>query len=229
MKHLLLLHGAIGSTCELEPLAKLLSDHFHIHIINFSGHGGRKITNDFSIKNFAEEVSNWITERGLSKINIFGYSLGGYVAMYLGRHYPDTVENIITLGTKYRWNTEIAAKEVALLRPETIQVKVPAFAEELRQRHSPVEWKDVLNKTAEMLTGIGAKPPLNANDYEKVKSNSLLLLGDSDKMVTLEETVDVFNKLPSSRLGILPGTPHQIKQVNLSLLGLLIVNFLQEA
>jgi hypothetical protein len=52
------------------------------------------------------------------------------------------------------------------------------------------------------------------------------MLGDRDKMVTLEETVTVYKNLLNAQLCILPNTPHPLEQVNVDLLAYVIYTFL---
>ena len=54
--------------------------------------------------------------------------MGGYVALQLANKHPKYVQKIITLGTKFAWDKETAAKEVKMLNPEKIEEKIPAFA-----------------------------------------------------------------------------------------------------
>lgn len=227
MQHLLLLHGAIGSKEQLEPLAKALQDKFNIHSFNFSGHGGRPFpAESFSISLFSKEIMEYLEENKISDAHIFGYSMGGYAAMYLAKHQPGKISKIITLATKYNWDENIAAKEVKMLDAATIQEKVPAFAAQLQQRHAPNDWKELLDKTKQLLTGLGKQNALQATDYPSISIPALLLLGDRDKMVTMDETINVYKQLPLGKLGILPGTPHPIEQVDISLLKHLIKQFL---
>jgi len=44
------------------------------------------------------------------------------------------------------------------------------------------------------------------------------MLGDRDKMVSQEETARIQKSIPNAQLAILPGTPHPIEQVDISLL-----------
>ena len=84
MKNLLLLHGATGDEKQLIPLKEKLDDHYKVYTLNFSGHGGKPFPpGDFSIPLFAEEVKTFLKSNNFNEINIFGYSMGGYVAMYL--------------------------------------------------------------------------------------------------------------------------------------------------
>lgn len=214
MQHLLLLHGAIGSSEQLRPLTQLLQPDFTVHLFDFPGHGGKELPAVFSIEIFAESVVGYLKENSIEKVSIFGYSMGGYVALYLAKHYPHLIEHVITLATKFHWNEAIAAKEIKMLQPEVIEYKLPAFAETLQLRHSPVDWKMVLNQTAEMLLNLGKNNMLKPEDYATILTPCLVMIGDRDKMVTLEETVTVYKELSAAQLAVLPSTPHPIEQVD---------------
>ncbi len=223
MKPLLLLHGAIGSSNQLQPLAGKLANSYQIHLLDISGHGGNSSSADaFSIELFAADVLTYMDSKGLDKVSIFGYSMGGYVGMYLAKHHPERVERLATLATKYHWDPAIAAREIQMLNPEKIEQKLPAFAETLKQRHAPADWKAVLAKTVEMMIAMGNNNPLSSSDFAGINTPSLIMLGDRDKMVSLEETVNVYKALPAAELCILPATSHPIEQVNIDLLAFLL-------
>src|SRR3954468_24899690 len=147
MQHLLLLHGALGSAEQFQPLTHALSDTYHIHSINFHGHGGETDINHFTIEQFADQVFNYLSKHAIDKVNIVGYSMGGYVALYLAKQYPERVHKIFTLATTFISTSEIAENEIKLLNPENMAEKLPAFAQLLEKRHHPSDWKTVLNKT----------------------------------------------------------------------------------
>ncbi len=224
---LLLLHGAIGASDQLRDLADSLVTSHNAHLFDFPGHGGSKMPEaPFSIPSFAAALLDFIKEKGWDEVAIFGYSMGGYVALYLAKYHPDVVHRVITLGTKFYWDEAVAAKEVQMLDPGTIAVKVPAFAESLEQRHHPNDWKDVLQRTAGMMLALGRENTLSDDSYKTISKKILLLLGDRDKMVSLEETLNVYRSLPEAQLGILPGTPHPIEKVDVGLLDFFIRRFL---
>lgn len=215
MEHILLLHGAIGSEDQLQFLEKELSAHYTVHSLNFSGHGGSTDPGiPFSIGLFASEVISFLGKHGIQHTHIFGYSMGGYVAMYLAKHHPEKVKKIIALATKFAWNETIAANEIKMLNPDKIEEKLPDFAATLQKRHEPNGWKTILIKTAAMLTAMGKDNPLKAADYTQIRHPVLLMLGDRDKMVSLDETVNIYKLLPKAQLAILPDTAHPIEMVN---------------
>jgi len=143
MQHLILLHGAIGAKSQLESLADELSNEFNIHLINFSGHGGKPISEaKFSIDLFADDVLDYMEKNRIERADIFGYSMGGYVAVYIAKYHPEKVNHIITLATKFHWDEVTAAKEVKMLNADAIQQKVPVFAQQLSERHFPLTGKN---------------------------------------------------------------------------------------
>ena len=229
MKHILLLHGAIGSKKQLEPIAFLLKDQFAVYSLNLPGHGGEPYpANGFSMDAFADTVLQYLDENQIEKVSIFGYSMGGYVAMMMAKKHPDRVEKIITLATKFYWDEAIAAKEVKMLQPDVIEEKIPAFAQELALRHSPLNWKEQLLQTQQLLLNLGKENALNLPDYKEINVPCLLMLGDKDKMVSLEETVAVYEQLPNASLAVLPQTTHPIEKVDNDLLKFYLERFFMD-
>jgi pimeloyl-ACP methyl ester carboxylesterase len=230
MNEIILLHGALGDSQQLKPLEDLLADDHIVHRLNFSGHGGTPFADlPFSIENFAREVLVYLEEQHISSLSIFGYSMGGYVALYLAKHYPHKIKKLITVATKFHWDNAGAAKETALLNSEKIEEKLPVFADSLKKRHHPQDWKMVLQKTADMLSSMGNKNPLAPEDYLSIENPTLLMLGDRDKMVSLAETLAVYQALPHAQLSILPGTAHPIEVISAERLAYEIRTFFRSA
>jgi pimeloyl-ACP methyl ester carboxylesterase len=63
--------------------------------------------------------------------------MGGYVALHLALEQPDRVEKVATLGTKFRWDPQTAARVAAHLDPDTIRAKVTRFADALASPEAP--------------------------------------------------------------------------------------------
>lgn len=227
MKTLLLLHGAIGAKDQLEPLSEHLKGQFDMHNINFSGHGGEPFEGPFSIEKFADEVLDYLRKNQLEKVSVFGYSMGGYVALYLALIHPEKVESISTLATKFDWSPEISQKETKMLHPEIIKEKIPAFAKVLQQRHHPQSWEMVLEKTSQMMLDLGTKQPLVQEDFHTIKTPVKLAIGDGDKMVSISETRQVSKWLPNATLLILPDVQHPIEKAPITLLAEEITAFLK--
>jgi len=224
MQDLLLLHGAIGSKDQFAALTEKLKGHFNIHTLNFSGHGDANMSGSFSIAAFADKVLEYIHSKDIQTIDIFGYSMGGFVALYLAKRHPEKIGKIFTLATKFLWTPEIAQREIRMLDAAKIAEKIPAFANELEKRHN-TDWKIVLQKTADMMVGLGENNPLQTEDYKVIGNPVRIAIGDKDMMVTLEETIAVYRDLPNATFAVFPNTQHPIEKVDVERLAGEICSF----
>ncbi len=222
---LLLLHGALGSRTQLLPLKEILSEKHDVFAINFEGHGNSISGNDFSIKLFTQNVILFMEELAVPKVDIFGYSMGGYVALNLARKYPLLTNSIITLGTKFNWTGSFAEKEVKMLNPEQIQIKVPNFATRLEELHGE-NWRDVVSKTALMMTNLGENSDLRKRDFEHIQNKTLICLGELDKMSTIEESQNVAHWLQNGTFQSIPNFKHPIEAISNDMLASIINEFL---
>jgi len=87
-EQLLLLHGALGSIKQFGFIKESLEESFDVFAINFEGHGGDETSNEFSIQLFTENVIDYIKENSKGETNIFGCSMGGYVALNVALKIP---------------------------------------------------------------------------------------------------------------------------------------------
>lgn len=210
---LLLLHGALGSRSQFQGLIPLLEPDFEIYTLDFSGHGDMPPQTEFGIITFANEVLDELARWDIDKINVFGYSMGGYIACYLALNSTRIIK-AFTLGTKFLWTPEYAAFETRKLNPEKILEKVPAYAEELRLRHRSLDWQLLLEKTSRMMTDLGYFNLLTADRIAEIEKQICIGLGELDNTVDIDETIAVYKSMPNGRLCVLPNTTHPLEKVN---------------
>ncbi|HZV70468.1 MAG TPA: alpha/beta hydrolase [Saprospiraceae bacterium] len=225
---LLLLHGALGSKEQFSALKQNLAPHFEVYDFNFSGHGNNTNTTEFSIEQFVQDTLTFLSLHDFEKVNIFEYSMGGYVALKLSIQYPEKVHKIMTLGTKMDWNKTSAEKEVSMLIPEIIEEKIPKFAENLRLVHMANDWKMILRKTADMMSALGNGAAMTADDFEKIINPVLICIGSADKMVSIEESDAVAQRLPNGELKIIPGFKHPMEMNDVEVLSGILLDFMSK-
>lgn len=229
---LLLLHGALGSASQFAELSDRLravsSDGVAVLTLDFEGHGAAPmLERPFRTRTFAENVIALLDRERLERVSIFGYSMGGYVALALAAGHSARVEHVMTLGTKFRWTPEIAARESRMLDPHRIEEKVPHFARALDERHAAVGWQRVLERTAEMMHALGARPDLDDGLLGGIACPVRICVGDRDATVAVEESADVARVIPGGELEVLPGTPHPFEKVSADRLTRSLLEFVQ--
>ena len=226
-ENLILLHGALGSKEQLVELQALLADSFNVYLLDFSGHGGLEHEGAFSIDLFVKDTIQLMDRHQLPVAHIFGYSMGGYVALQLAHDHPGRAVKIITLGTKYSWNPEAAAKEVRMMNPDVIEQKIPAFAATLKARHQPSNWKNIMNRTAEMMTELGGGKAMIETDFASIENEILVCIGTDDHMVSIEESERTAKQLKNGRLKIIEGFKHPLEAVDKNMLASICNEFFQ--
>lgn len=221
----LLLHGALGSKKQLDALRIKLQQSFEVHYLDFDGHGSNLSQSDFSIELFTQNVVDYMNEQAIEKIDVFGYSMGGYVAINTARLYPNRIKNIITLGTKFDWSLNAAQNEVKMLNPEVIEKKVPHFAEKLLTEHTQ-DWKNVMQKTAALMLGMGEGKKIQDLEFKNINNKVTIGIGSADKMVTIAESQHTCHLLPNATLQVLENVPHPIDKIDTQILTNYIVDSL---
>lgn len=225
MKDLVLLHGALGHPDQFNSLAESLKKEFNVHTLLFSGHGLQEKSEAFKVPDLVEQLNDLILNKGLNQPLVFGYSLGGYVALCHAIKYPNRISSILTLATKFKWSEEIAQQEIQYLNPSIIEEKVPKYAQQLATIHGTENWKDLLFHTAEMMVDIGRSLFLNEQSLSTIEIPVQVMVGDQDKMVSIEETQWAFKHLKERSMVVLPKTIHPFEKVELPLLQYLMLHY----
>jgi len=225
MKKILLLHGALGCEEQLIPLSDLLASEYEVLNYTFGSHGRKSaIQHPFTINSLANDLAEFLREQLVEPIPVFGYSMGGYVALWLARHQPHLIEKVFTLGTKINWTAETVEKETKFLVPEKMEAKVPAYAKYLEDLHGN-NWKTLLTNTAEMMHDL-AQHHIKAEDFHRIQQPVVLSLGDGDTMVSRDETEHAALMLPHGKFHLFENTLHPIEKVNPQLLNEALNSFL---
>lgn len=223
---LLLLHAALGSAAQLEPLASRLRDRFEVLTLDFEGHGSRSAPSR-PLRNaaMAENVIELLDARGIGTLPMFGHSMGGYVALYLCAHRPERVSGIHTLGTYFDWDRASATRMLQDLDADQIEAKVPKYAAALDARHRACNWRDVVARTAEMIQTAGEHADLKAAMLAEIRQPVRIGVGDRDTLTPVESCAAVARALPRGELVVFPRTPHPIERAPLDELARSIQSF----
>ncbi|OEK03215.1 hypothetical protein BFP97_17540 [Roseivirga sp. 4D4] len=221
-RQLILLHGALGCKNDFDAIVPLLSQSFEVYAFNFSGHGLEAFSSKgFGIEVFAEELEEFINEKDLDQPLIFGYSMGGYVALYLASRNKSILGKILTLGTKFEWTPECAHHETSRMNPEVMAEKIPAYTDALQVAHGSA-WKKLVEQTAGMMIELGESPLLNEDTLASIEIPVEIKRGEKDHMVNEEESRWAAKSIPEGNYATEPNTKHPINTIEPRALALII-------
>lgn len=215
-KDLILLHGALGSRRQFDDMIPALSGSYRIIAPDLSGHGQRTSDAGFTIRSMADNLLEQLRDSDLNEPDIFGYSMGGYVALFIAAENLFPVRNIITYGTRFDWSEDYTDQQQKMLDPEKMTQKVPAYAQHLATLHGKDHWKGVVRQTAAMMQDLGRSPLLSQKALGLIENNVWVTRGSEDNMVTAEESLKAAGQLQNGEYIEIGQQPHPIEKVDIS-------------
>ena len=223
---LIVLHGAYMNIPSMGAIIPKLAETHRVYAVELQGHGRTTdIDRPITYQNLADDVAAFISAVGLQRADVFGYSMGGQVALQLAIRHPAKVNKVVAASVAYDlrgWQPTYQA----LIPQMTVEMLVGMpFAEEYR-RLAPNP--DGFPELARKLIALEKEPMAWEADLKALKTPVLFIAGDAD-VATLEHTVAMFRllgggvmgdmgtPLTASRLAVLPATSHTavITQVDL--------------
>jgi len=223
MPSILVAHGALGSAAQMQPIAHALRDlagslgdePIAVEVLEFPGHGSTALADGmhFSLPDFVNAMATAVS-RYASPPFLFGYSMGGYVGLALEARAPGTFAGILTLGTKFTWDSATTEREASRLDPVIVARKVPRFAAVLAARHEGAGgWETVMVRTAALLRANGRQPLLSLDVLERIGIPVTVAVGSKDDTVTIGEAEAAAGVMLQARCVVLDDVVHPIERV----------------
>jgi pimeloyl-ACP methyl ester carboxylesterase len=200
---LVLLHGAFGFATVFPTLAK----DRQVIAVELQGHGHTAdIDRPLTIEHMADDVAALLKHLKIEQADLFGYSMGGKVALAVAIRHPKLVRKVAINGS--HWGRLEDAFE-----PEAFEQfkNLPAdFAPKLlkdpydKVAPDPKQWPTLVAKVKKM--GLESKG-LAREDLRAIRAPVLITLGDRDG-VRPEHAVELFRLIPNAQLAVFPGADH---------------------
>jgi pimeloyl-ACP methyl ester carboxylesterase len=220
---LVLLHGANGRGQAIRSLVQPLAP-LQVHTPDMVGHGGRALPERLSIADMAADVVAFMDRKAIRRAVVGGYSVGGYVALYAARHYPQRVSGVVTLATKWIFDERTVAHLTHLADPERLSREGNPRAAQLEAAHHPQDWRRVTEAIRQLFRDLGARAPLSEDDLRAIGKPALVLSSEEDQLVPRDEAL-ALAKLLGCPVKLMPGQCHPLSAVPLATVGQAIKNW----
>jgi len=217
---LVLLHGSFmtisgsfnwtGWIGELSKTRKVIA-------VEMQGHGRtRDINRDFSYESLADDIAALLDHLKITQADLFGYSMGGGVAMQVAIRHPEKVRKVVSMSAVFRhdgWVKE-ALDAFATFTADAFRGS-PIETEYKRLSPTPNEFPNFVKRVIAM----DLKPyNFGADRLKATKAPFFFIHGDADG-VRLDHIAEMFRAKgdeimgdlrprSESRLAVLPNTTH---------------------
>jgi pimeloyl-ACP methyl ester carboxylesterase len=214
---LILLPGAFMTVEAMGALVPELAATRQVIGVELQGHGHTAdIERALRFETMADDIAALMDHLGLAQADLFGFSLGGGVALRLAIQHPERVRKLALASTAFRrdgWYPETLAG-MAAIDAEAFKV-TPIYQGYLQTSPKPEAWPDFVAKLRQLL----------GEDYDWTLDVAglnipvLIIVGDADGL-RLTHAVEMFGLLgggkgdgdlvgvSQSRLAVLPSTTH---------------------
>jgi pimeloyl-ACP methyl ester carboxylesterase len=204
-------------------------DH-HVVMFDNRGVGGSGGETPTSVAEMAEDAISFIEALGFKKVDLFGFSLGGFVAQVIAEKRPDLVRKIVLAGTGPAGGTGISnvgavlqgafqkagaehkhPKHFLFFSPSVQgQKAADAFLQRLDQRQKDRDTAVSDQTVQAQITAITkcGQAPNPRETLKQVRHPVLVANGDEDVMVPTENSIALFDALPNAKLAIFPDASH---------------------
>src|ERR671915_985599 len=215
---LLLLHGGLFNIdLQFGELLPGLAASRQVIAADFQGHGR---TNDLdrplTSADLASDVIGLLQHLEVPQADVFGFSVGGAVALHLAIRHPEVVRKLVVSSVSYHPDGDRAENREAVGSMSVEMIAgTPMEQEYLAKSPHPEKLQVLLDKLGAYDEGF---PGWSDADIQGIAAPTLITVGDCDA-VTLEHAVrflqlrggDVngdFVGVPASQLAVYPGTTH---------------------
>lgn len=215
---LLLLHGGLFNIdLQFGELLPTLAATRQVIAADFQGHGRTDdIDRSLTCADLASDVVGLLHHLDVSQVDLFGFSVGGGVALHLAIRHPELVRKAIVSSVSFRpdGNRPENTEAVGEMTVDMI-VGTPMEQDYRAKSPHPERLQNLLDKLGTFDHGVTG---WSDDDIRGIAAPTLLTVGDCD-MVHLEHAVrflqlrggDVngdFVGVPPSQLAVFPGTTH---------------------
>ncbi len=213
--------------------------------IDLRGHG-KSSTPDkldaYNLERFAQDVHEVLAAKEISNATLIGHSLGGMIILKYLKQYG-SVKRVVLIDSTY----ENPSKHVPLFNkvnwtPLTEQlIKYIEDKPRIQRKIGGIDYQKTHPKTPTWLIGAKHSAPhvilscfreiLSLNEEELLKNiriPTLLIAGEQDKKTPAKITKHMHEKIPGSKLVIIPDAPHDTPRTHPEQLIQAITEFLEE-
>jgi pimeloyl-ACP methyl ester carboxylesterase len=221
---LVLLHGGLGSGEMFGPALQALAQGHQVILPDLQGHGRTAdIDRPLDVRLMADDIAALITELGLEKPDVVGYSLGGGVAFWTAVKHPELVGKLVMVSTNIKRSAiypEMLGQQGQVNAAAAEFMKdTPMFELYQRVAPRPEDFGRLLDKAGESM----AKDFDFSEEFRGLQVPTLFACADTD-MFPPSHAVEAFGLLGGGQrdggwmaegrpegghaLAIIPGTTH---------------------
>jgi len=199
---LLLLHHFFSTADEWKPYVQAYAKQFRTIAVDMMGHGRSDIykRDDFNFKHgdYAKIILALLDSLKLYNVNAIGSSSGGMTLLNLNTMQPERFKCVIAIGAQIYFSKHTREWITKIGLDQFMQMGAPQGPEK----------QVYLAKAFWQNANLYGDPSFTPDILAKIKAKWLVVHGDNDEAVPLQQALEMHQYIPNSRLWIVPNGGH---------------------
>lgn len=204
-KAMILLHGLMGTASMFDEVFKYYSENGYKVIVPELPIYTFPLMKT-NVKHFALFIKKFIAHKNLDKVILIGNSLGGHIALYLAKHYPELIDALVLTGSSGLYENAMGDSYPKRGDREYLRKKTESVFYD--PKHATPEMLDslfeIVNDRGSVLRILSlAKSAIRHNmakDLPEIDINTCLVWGKQDSVTPPEVAKDFDKLMPNSEL-----------------------------
>jgi pimeloyl-ACP methyl ester carboxylesterase len=225
----LLMINGLGSD-HLEWLHQLPAFAPHFRVVLFDNRGTGKSAvppGPYTTAQMADDAAALLRFLEIERAHVLGVSLGGMIAQEVALRHPDLVEGLVLACTGPGGTLSVRPSPGALAAFATakgddpegeLRRMIPFLYTDACMRDRPEEIEAFIRRRMEnptppkgYLAQLAAAVAHDASGrLENIRARTLVITGDGDRLVDMENSSRIAGRIPGAKLVVLPGAPHRL-------------------
>ncbi|MGH2544984.1 MAG: alpha/beta fold hydrolase [Ardenticatenaceae bacterium] len=207
---LLLLHAGGMTRAEWDPFLDTWSSYFYLIVPSALGHGASPNVPELSISAMAETTLEVLDHLSNAKAHMLGSSMGGAIALWIALTTPERVNRLIIFRTSYHSSPATHEGVLRMAEPETWrQWRLDRWMSAQHEpQGGPEAWIAVTQKVAAAFDPATSEHAHDLGDLATITSQTLVISGDRDPVVPLDDAIAMYRTIADAALWIMPHATH---------------------
>jgi len=187
------------------------------------GHSSGKVAD--SIDQMSKDAYSFINALGYNKVDLLGFSMGGFIAQELAAAHPDKIRKVVLVGTSNKGGGEHLMKVLGeafsqnlpdprlyLFFTQSAQSQQAGkefiARSTVRKDRDPEISKEDMNAHAKALITWANTPDPEFALLKAIKQPVLIVQGSNDDMLITDNSITLYKHLPNAQLVLYPDSAH---------------------
>lgn len=223
---IVILHGLFGTLDNWQTIARRLSEHNMIFLIDQRNHGRSPHTDDIDYPAMAEDLRAFLESQWIFKAHIIGHSMGGKTAMRFALDHGEMVEKLVVVDIAPKtyagghetifdalMSLDLSTVETRQDAQHFLQARIPEEGTVLflmknlsRTKEGSFEWKmnlrAIYNHYQEILAGVESNTPF--------EGSTLFIRGQNSNYIQDSDWPAIQRLFPAAQLATVPNAGHWV-------------------